>query len=356
MSKGVGTRQGPLAGGGRLASVQLLRGLAAWIVVFHHFMQLFFNFECSSWLSCFVATRGGVGVDVFFVISGFVMVTTTHARDTTPWTFAAKRLARIVPAYWLWTVVVAALALGLPHGLVPYASASRGSILESALMSMLFLPYQNPAGYGLFPLLTVGWSLNYEMLFYATFAVSLMWRGLRQLLFVAVVLVLLSSFWPWRFPLSEFLHNKLIWEFLYGGVLGWLQVTRRLPLNSAAGGVAVVVGIALIASFSQQYRAFTWGIGSLLIVFGVLCQERFASRLRHLVRLGDLSYSKYLVHCVVLFVLVDLYRSVDRPDLWPAYLVAVIVATLGLSILSFEFVESRGSAHLQRLLMRSRGA
>src|SRR4051812_48653741 len=91
--------QAPQVASGRLASLQILRAGAAWLVVFHHFSQLFFNFECSNALACFVAHRGNVGVDVFFVISGVVMVLTTHRRDMTPRAFASKRVARIVPAY-----------------------------------------------------------------------------------------------------------------------------------------------------------------------------------------------------------------------------------------------------------------
>ena len=340
----------------RLASLQILRGLAAWIVVFHHFMQLFFNFQCSHWLSCFVAQRGNVGVDVFFVISGFVMVVTTHGRGMTPRTFAAKRVARIVPAYWLWTAILAALVLALPNGLYPYGISSHSAVFESALLSIFFVPHQNPAAYGLFPLLTVGWSLNYEMLFYAVFAASLVLQGTRQLLLVGAVLVLLSSFWPWRLPLSEFLHNKLIWEFLYGVLLGWCFATRRLPMNKAAGAVLAILGIAFIAAFSPQYRAMTWGLGSLLIVYGALCLEDHAARLRLLVRLGDLSYSTYLGHCVVLFLLVDIHRSIGQPGLWPMFLLVGVVATLGFSVLSFEFIESRGSVRLQKMLIRAKGA
>lgn len=340
----------------RLASLQILRGLAAWIVVFHHFMQLFFNFQCSNGLSCFVAQRGSVGVDLFFVISGFVMVVTTHGRGMSPRTFAAKRAARIVPAYWLWTAILAVLVLALPNGLYPYGSSSHSAVLESTLLSIFFVPHQNPAAYGLFPLLTVGWSLNYEMLFYAVFAASLVLQGTRQLLLVGVVLVLLSNFWPWRFPLSEFLHNKLIWEFLYGVLLGWCYATRRLPMNKAAGAVLAMLGIVAIAAFSPQYRATAWGLGSLLIVYGALCLEDHAARLRFLVRLGDLSYSTYLAHCVVLFVLVDIHRSIGRPELWAVFLLVGVVATLGLSVLSFEFVETRGSTRLQKILVQTKSA
>jgi len=118
----------------------------------------------------------------------------------------------------------------------------------------------------------------------------------------------------------------------------------------------MIIGVALIASVSPQYRAITWVVGSLLIVFGALCLENLAARMKYLTRLGDLSYSTYLVHGVVWFVLVDVYQSVGRPDLWPVFLLFGMIAILALSMFSFDFFESRASLRLQRLLLRPKEA
>jgi len=290
------------------------------------------------------------------VVSGFVMISTTHGRHVTPRDFAARRLARIVPAYWIWTSIVAVLALALPNGLYPYASVAAAKIVESFGLSIFFIPHQNPAGLGPYPLLTAGWSLNYEMLFYAVFAASLVVQGPRQSLLVALLLVGLSTFWPWRFPLSEFLHNKLIWEFLYGVLLGWLYSVRRLPTSRWAGWVSILLGITLIVSFTAAHRALTWGGGSLLIVYGVLCLEDLAAKAPFLIRLGDLSYSTYLAQGVIPLMLRDIYRSIAEPALWPAFLLVTIISVYCLSIIGFDLVESRVSPRLQRLLSRAPGA
>ncbi len=248
------------------------------------------------------------------------------------------------------------LALALPSGLYPYESASAASIVQSLVLSLLFVPHQNISGLGLYPLLTVGWSLNYEMLFYAVFAASLVVREPRQILLVILVLVVLSTFWPWRFPLSEFLHNKLVWEFLYGVLLGWAYSARRLPMSVLAGWGSIGLGIAIIALSSPAYRAFTWGGGSLLVVYGLLCLEHLAVRFPSLIRLGDLSYSTYLAQGVVPLVLRDVYVAVGQPALWPAFLVITIAAVYLLSIASFDFIESRISPKLQRLLAGTQAA
>jgi len=213
---------------GRLASLQILRGLAAWLVVFHHFTQLFFNFECNNWLSCFVAKRGQCW-------RRRVLRDQRASSWSPPRTRAACAAHLCCQAgganrscLLIWTAILLVLVLALPHGLYPYASSSSAAVAESALLVDLFSAAPESGGYGLYPLLTVGWSLNYEMLFYAVFAASLVIRGARHLLLVAVVLRAGVRASGMAIPVVGFLHSKLIWEFLYRCAAGWLFVTRRL--------------------------------------------------------------------------------------------------------------------------------
>lgn len=74
-----------------LVSVQALRAFAAWLVVFHHFMQVFFNFEADNLAGHLLSTRGQMGVDIFFVISGFVIYITTADRSIKTLRFLWRR-------------------------------------------------------------------------------------------------------------------------------------------------------------------------------------------------------------------------------------------------------------------------
>ena len=95
-----------------IISIQILRAFAALLVVFHHARYQIQDFE--------VFFHGGIwpfgqaGVDIFFVISGFIMWVTTHDRRTTPLRFMTNRIVRIVPLYWLLTLAVAAACLSRP--------------------------------------------------------------------------------------------------------------------------------------------------------------------------------------------------------------------------------------------------
>lgn len=96
-----------------LISVQLLRALAAWVVVGHHVMQLFFNFEAHNAFEDLLVEKGGAGVDVFFVISGLVIFLASADKALTPWRFMLMRVARIAPAYWFYTVLLAVLVVSV---------------------------------------------------------------------------------------------------------------------------------------------------------------------------------------------------------------------------------------------------
>ncbi|RZA09508.1 MAG: acyltransferase, partial [Proteobacteria bacterium] len=169
-----------------LISLQALRALAAWMVVCHHFMQIFFNFHPTGPIGQFFTDRGAVGVDIFFVISGLVIYLSTQDKDMPAGRFLLNRVIRIVPAYWLYSALMALMLLALGNWL-PNSAID----LPHFILSLLFIPSENPGGYGLYPTLNVGWTLNYEMLFYLVFAlVFSVPRRYRPLLIGAALLAI----------------------------------------------------------------------------------------------------------------------------------------------------------------------
>ncbi len=94
-----------------LYSLQALRAFAAWVVVCHHFMQIFFDFHATGPVGQLLTDRGAVGVDIFFVISGLVIYLSTCDKPVEPRQFLLNRVLRIVPAYWFYTALMALLLL-----------------------------------------------------------------------------------------------------------------------------------------------------------------------------------------------------------------------------------------------------
>src|SRR6266478_6157802 len=171
--------------------IQYLRGIAAMMVVWHHALgQIALSHQLTD-----LPPFGGYGVDLFFVISGFIMLVTTWDKPITPVEFIKHRIRRVVPLYWLATslMVVGAIAAPFMFKTLKWDAAA-------LTKSLLFVPYENLSFPGtISPLLVPGWSLNYEMFFYAIFALLLLvGRGWRVPLMIGALSVLVAAGRIWH--------------------------------------------------------------------------------------------------------------------------------------------------------------
>jgi exopolysaccharide production protein ExoZ len=166
----------------RILLLQGLRAAAALSVTVHHMLHEPYGSIAIAWLSNLPWQSG---VDVFFVISGFVIVHSSarlFGAAGASRVFLWRRLARIVPLYWVVTMAFLVVDVMFPHGL---NSPSPG--LLQILASYAFIPW--PAENGLIqPVYSLGWTLNYEMMFYAVFALFLQLSRVRAVVAAAVVL------------------------------------------------------------------------------------------------------------------------------------------------------------------------
>nr|WP_312230175.1 acyltransferase [Pseudomonas sp.] len=316
-----------------LISVQALRALAAWVVVFHHVMQVFFDFKAESFMGHLFSDKGAVGVDIFFVISGLVIYLSTQGKTITPWRFMLNRALRIVPAYWLYSLI-AALIIAFANPVMP----TQAFDLHHLMLSLLFIPAENPAGFGLYPTLNVGWTLNYEMFFYLLFALAFMVPQRLRLVFVAVMLMIfgLLATQPW---LSNFYRNSIVYEFLFGVLLGmvynrgWIRQGLWLPLLVIAGSLLAIY------HFDNSMRLLHWGVPSALIVAACIAMEPWFKDNRLLARMGDCSYSVYLLHVIILSLGWYLQASLD---LNPYVVIVACMPLIGLASWgSYELIEKR---------------
>lgn len=291
-----------------LATVQCMRGVAAALVVLFHAhgaIGLKFPAEASV-LNSFLHLRdvGVVGVDLFFVVSGFIMFyvySPEFGRPGAMLDFVVRRLIRIVPLYWLLT---AALVSGL--ALFPSAFGVLKLDWGHVLDSFLFLPTLNSANEP-FPVLNSGWTLTYEMYFYFLFALCLAGTPIFALIalasaFLASALAGVLLFPGDRTPAVDMLVNPILIEFVLGSFLGYLASRKRtLTLNAAmlvgwAGGGALLA--QAIFGMWEFGRVLTRGVPCFLVVAALVSAEIRGRILAPgwLKRLGDESYSLYLTH------------------------------------------------------------
>ena len=343
------------AGSGSIQSIQILRAVAALGVVCLHICN-----EAQNRLGVHNplpgATIGAAGVDLFFVISGFIMVyasASMFGQPGAPLAFFKRRLIRIVPLYWAVTVATIGLFVVLNYtGAVEQLTA--GTIASS----FLFIPYARPDG-EMFPVQTLGWTLNYEMMFYVIFAIAL---ALPRRSALVVVLVLgamaaVGSAINLPQPLAYWC-DPIILEFCFGIAIavafrkGW-----RLPAAAVWGLIAVGV-LALVAmsiALPGMSRPIRWGLpAAALVAAAALAEHGGASRRwLPLAILGDASYSLYLTHILVILLLPSVaYKLNIDVRLWPwSYIATLVVGSLGASLTTYFLFERPVTRALQQWLI-----
>lgn len=321
----------PADQGSVLINIQVLRGLAALLVVFVHLQDLVRLGGASQG----VFSWGNSGVDVFFVISGLIMVQATARRPVGPALFMRQRLARVVPLYWLVTLGVFGLVWLWP-GLFSSTDADPIKLAKS----LAFIPYERPDG-ELHPLVFLGWTLNYEMAFYLLFSVGLL-AGRARLVVPLVVMglaVLAGLIFAPTTPLTRFYTAPVILEFaggmLLGSGLGRLPQGRRAALAAAvAGSFALILMLAAPALWPSIDRAVAAGLPALVIVAAGLVLEGsgYVATWPLARRIGDASYSIYLTHFFITAAVTKLAAKLGMTGL--PELAGLMLAAFGLVILA----------------------
>ncbi len=289
--------QSPTKPHGVIVSLQYLRGLAAMMVVYCH------GFDQLPWLKALIPNFGLSGVDLFFVISGFIMVFVTAGSETSAVEFIRMRIVRIVPLYWLFNFANAALFIAFPQ-LFQTAVLT----LKHFILSLLFIPHLSPAvPPSISPFILLGWTLNYEMFFYAIFALAMsvsLTRRVPLTIGVLASLVALGALSVFdASPAFAFYSNDIVLEFVFGMMLAQLFLDGRLAhvgigkgwVLIALGGLGLAAGAYDIAELP---RALAFGVPAALMVAGALAIEagRKLRRVQPFLLLGDASYSIYLAH------------------------------------------------------------
>lgn len=297
-----------------IQSLQVLRGLAALAVVIHHSIRavtinngdMVFS---SPWFidNHTVMDIGAAGVDIFFVLSGFLMfyISDKYSKESFSLTnFLAQRFIRVWPLYALVTTVI---CLVLLRKLFFFDQFSFDLQLYR-LASFFFIPSFNESGH-LQPILGVGWTLNYEILFYVVFAISLKVSTKNPLPWVGGSLLLLffiGYFSPKETVVHAFLSNTIIFEFIFGALIGLMFKKRYLPMNTNATAIISGVLIIILASMfnvDDDFRFATTGVGAALIFCGMLTLNQDFKFPKLFITLGDASYSIYLVHMLFIYQL-----------------------------------------------------
>jgi exopolysaccharide production protein ExoZ len=346
----------------RLVNLQILRALAATLVVWAHAIDvsLLTGSGKSVLASGALENFGAFGVDIFFVLSGYIISASSERTDRTWLQFATDRFIRVAPIFY-----VLSLPWIIRAALIPDQS------WLPLIPTLFFWPIVD--GRYVEPFLSVGWTLAFEALFYCAMTVSIFfraWIGRPSTLVTIFFLVTISMRTLFGSPVLNFLGNPIILEFLFGIGIGWmLQLTG--PSRPLALGIAVLVILSLVYQLAFGFgdisesqliqngelslrRAILWGLPAAGIVYATLLfgnpSTKRASQ-RFMAFLGDASYSIYLVHLLVVGVFKALqargYVSGDP------LIVLSVAGSVFAGCLSYPFIERPLIDLLKRLPRRS---
>ena len=283
-------------------SIQHLRGVAAIGVAYFHTKVYLAEFEWP-----FGRQFGYGGVDLFFVISGLIMMVTTFNGRETPGSFYLKRILRVVPLYW-----AATLASVLLFVIAPSMFLKQNVSFQHVFLSMIFVPHASPGEAGAAPFLKIGWTLNFEMFFYLVFGLTLWLRDARHRLAIIAVLfttfVIVGAIFEPRNSALGYYTSPFVLEFVMGAGIGYLASTgilRKVAIGPAVLTAAAAATLSVTFGGSQGdgfARTIIFGIPAAVIVAAAIVCEQRGWRLRSSLweRLGDASYSIYLAHPFVL--------------------------------------------------------
>jgi exopolysaccharide production protein ExoZ len=342
----------------KINNIQALRAYAAIAVVIFHTGYIFPH----------MLQMGKFGVDIFFVISGFIMAKICDG-DTR--FFLRRRLIRILPPYWGMTILLFLFGLMFPRLL--YATSPH---FVELVKSLLFIPYYREDGL-IRPLLYVGWSLNYEMLFYLLLSLGLLLFSRRPLFFAAVSLVSINwlcHFTPGLGAVAECYRSPLLYEFLFGVLAYQLSLqfseaqARKARPVILVGGIAGTLGMIWLQGVAGESLPGGWlwmQIAATLMVLSAALLSRGGWDVSWpgVVIVGDASYVLYLTHAYILSVY-DRILSRYLPGIsmrhaigaFPLMMLCVLTAVFlhrrlekpAIAVLNKHFGANRGT-RLQRL-------
>jgi exopolysaccharide production protein ExoZ len=336
----------------KVVSIQILRAIAVLFVVFHHIYLTEIKYgHGETLIPNFLGLLGASGVDLFFVISGFVMVMVTRGKFARPIEsvrFLSSRATRVYPLYWVYSLILLAVFLIRPD-LVNSSESNQANILESFLL----IPTAR------LPLLMVGWSLLYEIYFYIVFAILLLfpekflvyelmgWAGL-----VAIANLAALQFGFKLSPIVTLITRPFVFDFVFGGLIA----SRVHDGKHTASVLALAIGLGMVVCVPSLYfikitlafpeewlRLAIFGIPYALVVYGAVALESGGGvvLLSPLKVIGDASYSIYLSHVFVVTALGRLWGWAAIPGIADNSVVIILMAAAAIiwGLMSYRFLE-----------------
>ena len=300
-----------------------MRAIAVLLVMFYHAAWKREIYSESSW-DWF--NFGEAGVDLFFIISGYIMCYTTYRRKTDIYKFMKARFTRIIPLYWIITCAALLIYLIAPDKI----NSSGGD--RSIFDSFTLLPTQGKY------LVQNGWTLSYEFFFYIIFSLGLGFAATKKHFIPAVILAALvivgQIFSPSNVYL-KFMTDPILIEFIMGiaafNLLQKYVYSRSTAIFICVSSISMLI---LISYLGGSNRVIDYGIPSLFFFIGMVSlEDNFRKHKHHLPskllgKIGDSSYSSYLIHPFFLAIGAIVFSKISIANYGNLFIISLVVGSL----------------------------
>ncbi len=327
--------------GQKFNMIQVLRGIAVIFVLLEHIELCGF---------------GAFGVDIFFVISGFMaMYSTSDKSKQKGFSFLIKRFFRISPLYYVMTLIVAVATL-----LAPQVFEQTEFSVWYILKAFLYIPYTINGDAT--PILRVGWCLNYEMLFYLVFFIAMKishkYRGLiTSAVFLALTVI--GGFVDFESVILRFWFGELCAEFVLGILAFYIcyaaypffrSVKERKFLKGLLSVSVVLTSILLFIMMAKKITVFSasgflrplnWGVSSFVIFIIVFWLGCIIDVPDTVVKPGNISFSLFLVHYPIIMAVNRIGENFDNIGTRILITILGVVISVVISIPAYYLFERK---------------
>lgn len=323
-----------------IKNIQILRALAALSVVVYHIWQKTqaYNIGIDYNLS-FLSS----GVDLFFIISGFIMVYIQDRKKRTYFEFLKERCIRIIPLYYFFTLLITLVFIIIPQ--VFNERVFHGSDLLSSLFFVNFLFGSYPD-----PIVQQGWTLEYEMIFYILFSISIIAHKIKTSLLITAALIVFLLFLG---------MSDIMLEFIFGMLAAYL--CKNIKKQTVIPLLISLIGFILLAidklNLYTQYRAIYYGLPCILIFIGFLLTKEL--NLKKLEFIGDASYSIYLSHFIVIPVVCKVFvKLYPTSSILQSSILFIFcfVFSIASGIIVYKYIESQLTRIMKSLFINGKTA
>ena len=327
-------------------SLQYMRAIAALLVVFHHATSKGTQYSPTTfeWY-----TIGEAGVDLFFIISGYIMCHTVDSKSISLTRFLTARVKRIIPLYWVLTSMALVIYILFPD------KVNSGGGGTNIIHSYTLFPVKENY------LINNGWTLSYEFFFYLLFAFGLSLTSKFKFFLPVILIITLVSLGSLNLSdttIFSFVTNPLLLEFSFGILIYYLF--KNYHLNMITGSSLIIISVILfllVNVFTPNYsRVISYGIPAMLFFTGMVALEPlFKNTHKNKIALffemiGNSSYSLYLSHPFALVITSIILNKLGFDKFGYLFVILLVVSSIIAGQLCYLFIEKK----LTKVLKKNR--